>query len=73
MRNVIKIDIPKPCSENWDAMTLTEKGRHCALCKKTVFDFTSKINEQIFKTIEQNKNLCGRFKTTQLHRAIVFS
>ena len=73
MRNVIKIDIPKPCSENWDAMTPTEKGRHCALCKKTVFDFTSKINEQIFKTIEQNKNLCGRFKTTQLHRAIVFS
>ncbi|MFD0988811.1 carboxypeptidase-like regulatory domain-containing protein [Mariniflexile jejuense] len=73
MRKIIKIDIPKPCSENWDAMTPTEKGRHCALCKKTVFDFTSKTDEQIFKTIAQNTNLCGRFKTTQLQRDIVFS
>ncbi|MBP0902256.1 carboxypeptidase-like regulatory domain-containing protein [Mariniflexile gromovii] len=73
MRKVINIDIPKPCSENWNNMTPNEKGRHCAACKKTVFDFTTKTDEQIIKTFEQNNNLCGRFKATQLQRDIVLS
>ncbi|MFG6687443.1 carboxypeptidase-like regulatory domain-containing protein [Mariniflexile sp. HNIBRBA6329] len=73
MRKVMNIDIPKPCSENWNNMTPNEKGRHCATCQKNVFDFTTKTDEQIIKTFEQNKNLCGRFKTTQLQRDIVLS
>jgi hypothetical protein len=35
------LHIAKPCHENWDAMTATERGRHCAACKKTVVDIAS--------------------------------
>jgi hypothetical protein len=73
MRKVITIDIPKPCHENWDMMTPEARGRHCAFCEKTVFDFTSKTDEYIAKIFHQNKNLCGRFKSTQLKRELVFS
>ncbi|MFI0431434.1 carboxypeptidase-like regulatory domain-containing protein [Mariniflexile sp. HMF6888] len=73
MRKVINIHIPKPCSENWNKMTPNEKGRHCATCKKTIFDFTTKTDEQIINAFEQNNNLCGRFKNTQLQRDIVLS
>ena len=73
MRKVITIDIPKPCHEDWNTMTPEEKGRHCAICKKTVYDFTSKTDEQIVQTFSKNGNVCGRFKSTQLKRDIVFS
>lgn len=73
MRNVININIPEPCHENWSTMTPNEKGRHCALCKKTVFDFTAKTDEYIVKTFTDNKDVCGRFKTTQLQRDLVLS
>ncbi|WP_303315148.1 carboxypeptidase-like regulatory domain-containing protein [Flavivirga abyssicola] len=73
MRNVIKIDIPKPCHENWNKMTPEEKGRHCKVCQKTVFDFTSQTDEYIVKTFTENSNVCGRFKSTQLKRDLVYS
>jgi hypothetical protein len=34
------LHIPKPCHENWDAMTPQERGRHCDVCDKTVVDVT---------------------------------
>jgi hypothetical protein len=34
------LNIPKPCHENWDAMTPRERGRHCGACDKTVVDVT---------------------------------
>jgi len=73
MRKVISVSIPEPCHENWDAMTPQEKGRHCNVCDKTVFDFTSKTDEQIVKTFESNNKLCGRFKTNQLDRELVLT
>lgn len=54
-------------------MTPQQKGRHCASCEKTVFDFTSKTDEQIIKTYQTQGNLCGRFKSTQLDRELVLS
>ncbi len=37
---MLKLSIPKPCHEDWAAMTPNEQGRHCAVCAKTVTDFT---------------------------------
>lgn len=73
MRTSIHINIPEPCHEDWSKMTPEEKGRHCSLCKKTVFDFTNKTDETIVKTFKAEGKVCGRFKTTQLNRELVLS
>lgn len=73
MRTALKINIQEPCHEDWNLMSPKEKGRHCSLCEKTVFDFTSKTDEQIIKTFQSEGKLCGRFKSTQLNRELVLS
>uniref|UniRef100_UPI0040494ACF carboxypeptidase-like regulatory domain-containing protein n=1 Tax=Gelidibacter sp. TaxID=2018083 RepID=UPI0040494ACF len=73
MRKVINIQIPEPCHEDWNTMTPQDKGRHCAVCSKTVVDFTKSTDEQIISTFEQSNKLCGRFKSNQLNRDVVFS
>lgn len=50
-----------PCTENWDAMTPTEQGRHCSKCVKTVHLVSHLNNEEInAKYRELNGNLCIR-------------
>ncbi|WP_103864672.1 carboxypeptidase-like regulatory domain-containing protein [Aquimarina sp. I32.4] len=73
MRKAIVIDIPKPCHEDWGKMTSEEKGKHCKVCAKTVYDFTAKTDEQIIKKFEGNNNICGRFKNSQLGRELAYS
>ena len=71
MRKVITINIPEPCHEDWNKMTPKDQGRHCAVCSKTVIDFTIQTDEQIIKSLESEGKLCGRFKKQQLDREIV--
>lgn len=73
MRKTITINITEPCHEDWNTMTPKAKGRHCAVCEKTVTDFTTTTDENIIKTLESNTKLCGRFKSTQLNRELVLS
>lgn len=61
-----KIEIPKPCSENWSIMTPTEKGAFCSTCQKEVLNFTNKSNNELSKFVFKNKNICGKFKPSQL-------
>lgn len=67
---MLKISIPKPCHEDWEAMTPNLQGRHCTACTKTVVDFTSMPDEAIkyFLLRQQEKTLCGRFRNEQLQR-----
>jgi hypothetical protein len=61
------ISIPAPCTENWNDMTPTERGKFCAHCQKEVIDFSIKTDSEIANFIKQNKgNLCGRFIKSQL-------
>ena len=62
------ITIPEPCHENWNKMTPKDNGRFCLSCSKTVIDFTSMLPEEVqhFFIQNQNKNICGRFKKSQL-------
>ena len=64
------ISIPTPCHEDWNAMTQKEQGRHCNSCSKTVIDFTTWQPQEILFYFKKNKNICGRFTTTQLNEPI---
>ena len=70
MKKAIKISIPEPCHEDWAKMTPTEKGKFCSVCTKEVFDFTETSDEESVKRVTQGKNLCGRFKKSQLDREV---
>lgn len=71
MKNTIQITIPKPCHENWQEMTVVDKGKFCSSCQKTVIDFTSVSNREIINIFNKSNNLCGRFTASQLNRDIV--
>jgi TonB-dependent SusC/RagA subfamily outer membrane receptor len=66
------LHINEPCSQNWNEMTATEKGKFCSSCQKTVFDFTSATDNEIIKHIEAMKGemFCGNFELEQLDRWI---
>lgn len=64
----MKIQIPTPCHENWEAMLPGENGRYCSSCCKTVVDFTGMTPEAIsaYLAQQQAQKICGRFTEKQL-------
>ena len=65
----LRITIPEPCHEDWNAMTPAQQGRHCASCNKIVMDFTTMSDAQIIAYFQSTKgNTCGRFYNNQLNR-----
>ena len=71
MSKKVNISIPKPCHENWEAMTPDEQGRFCGVCTKTVFDFTKATDKEIIEHLNKDKNACGRFVSSQLNRDLI--
>ncbi len=69
----MKLTIPKPCHENWDAMTPTEKGRFCSVCSKTVKDFITLSDEEIMQDLSINSNICVNVTSDQLNRDMNYS
>lgn len=63
-----QVHVPRPCTENWDAMQPHENGRHCNSCCKTVVDFTGWEPDAIsnYLMARQGERICGRFDNTQL-------
>jgi len=69
MQKAIQVQVPKPCHENWDQMTETDKGRFCLSCKKEVIDFRIMTDQQILNHISKAAGgVCGRFNNEQLNR-----
>ncbi len=62
------INIPEPCSENWNEMTPTEKGGFCQKCALDVYDFTNKSGDEIrdILTLNIGSRVCGRIEPKQL-------
>ena len=65
MRSINQVEIKKPCHENWDAMTLNDKGRFCKVCQLTVIDFTTKTPEEISLLLKSSssEHQCGNFNS----------
>ncbi len=63
------VSIRKPCTEDWNKMTAAEQGRNCAVCCKTVVDFTNKTDSQVVDYLKANsaQRVCGRFKSGQVN------
>jgi hypothetical protein len=73
MENKFKITIPKPCHEDWNAMTPEESGRFCSVCTKGVVDFTNKTSDEIqhYFIENQGQKICGRFKNEQMNKVSI--
>ncbi|WP_210150946.1 TonB-dependent receptor plug domain-containing protein [Chryseobacterium scophthalmum] len=71
----MKIILPKPCHEKWEIMTSQEKGRFCAVCSKTVRDFTNDSDDEIldYFSDHSSQNICGNFYESQLNRSMQYS
>ncbi len=77
MSKKLQLTIPKPCHENWDAMTPVQQGKFCGSCQKQVVDFSNMSDRQVaefFKkpilSLSKGGSVCGRFMTDQLERDI---
>lgn len=64
----LQVSIPKPCHEDWNAMSQREQGRFCDKCCKTVVDFSTKSPEEVQELLKKSlsEKMCGRFKNEQL-------
>jgi len=66
------VRIPEPCHEDWNKMTVDEKGRFCNVCSKSVVDFTGKTDTEIHSILieKSTEKVCGRFNKNQVERPI---
>jgi hypothetical protein len=65
----MKLTIPEPCHENWNAMSHQGSGRYCSSCEKVVTDFTQMNDEELkawFQDGHSVANTCGNFYQKQL-------
>lgn len=64
-----QINVPKPCSQNWNSMLPNKDGRFCNSCSKTVVDFTKMEIPEIKNYLIKNsgkEGVCGHFKFDQV-------
>ncbi len=67
----IQLNISSPCHEDWNAMSKEEQGRFCGQCQKTVIDFTTWSDNDLFSFFSKNNtSVCGRFFPTQLQKEL---
>ncbi len=63
----VKLKLPEACSEKWETMTSTEKGRYYKVCNKEIFDFREKSNKELYDFISNSKSpVCGRLLRDQI-------
>ncbi|GEN77884.1 TonB-dependent receptor plug domain-containing protein [Chryseobacterium hagamense] len=70
----MKITIPTPCYENWEAMPPDEQGRFCSVCAETVRDFTDASDDEMIHAFsDPSENICGNFRESRLNRDLQYS
>ena len=72
-KKTFQVNIPEPCNEDWSKMTPQEQGRFCGKCAKTIIDYSYQSDRAIAKVLKENNGqICGRFRSDQLQRDLVF-
>ncbi|MGC4099760.1 carboxypeptidase regulatory-like domain-containing protein [Ferruginibacter sp.] len=70
---VLHINIPDPCSQNWDAMAPSGEGRQCSKCNTIIYDFSQMSDEELLQFFKKHPAThCGRFHNSQLNRDIQY-
>ena len=60
------------CSENWNKMTPTEKGKICDSCSTKVIDFTKLTQSEILNELRNsNEKICSRIKQSQIETPLI--
>jgi hypothetical protein len=73
VKQSLRLSIPSPCNEDWEKMSMNEKGRHCANCNNTVVDFSLFSDRQVIEFFAKARGkVCGRFSSFQLNRELVY-
>ena len=74
MKYQYSLQIPSPCSENWDEMTAAKMGKFCAHCQETVIDFSEMTDNEIaiFLHAHANEKICGNITLSQSYKKYVF-
>lgn len=62
LKKPMKLNIHKPCTENWDHMQSSLHGKFCDICSKHVVDFTEKTEQEVQDIFNQanGKEVCGK-------------
>ncbi len=63
-----RLHIDKPCHENWEEMTETERGKFCGVCSTEVIDFERMSEEELiafFENYSPSKPVCGHLKVSK--------
>ena len=62
-----QIIITNPCEKDWNSMQVTNKGKFCGSCNKTVIDFSTWEVEEIKEYLKnKNQRVCGHFNALQV-------
>lgn len=59
-----KIEMTFECNQDWEQMKISGHGRHCELCRKTVYDFSNKSIDDVVNV--SSGELCGMFLAEQI-------
>jgi hypothetical protein len=63
----LSIQIPNPCTQNWETMEVEEGSRFCKSCQQSVIDFSTYSNAEIVRFLTNaTSNVCGRLTRSQI-------
>ncbi len=72
VRKSITLQIPKPCSKDWDKMLPLDAGRFCQNCNRTVIDLSHYSDGQLRDYLTSNPGkICGQLSPYQINREIL--
>jgi len=67
-----KLQVPNPCSENWNQMQAIPNGKHCESCDKNLVDLRNLNTQQIYDLVNVDSKVCGLLSESQLQNEFNF-